>query len=639
MAIIETLVHHSEYRRGGTYTHTRSFYEFRKSKSSIQQSQSTTMKVLYSTVGKWTFDNTEHRVIADRIKLRKDFGKAVAQYINSKAWDNLFALFSGENILPCFRYSDDLSLVDVLPTKLRDALAEALEQYGTWKQTHWHHDTFFQKSPHSFFHCLHTSTVDATQVAYYESLEKMLLKRETRTKPGRYLTKYFGGVLSAEQINTMASIHVAMGTPVKIKWANTEAEIIHAINHGPSESCMTKKYHDEKAVWYKGHIHPAAVYATGDFTVAYITDPRDESHITARCICNKATKKAARIYGDQDKLRLALDAEGYEQRRLALSGLRLRKIPDEKNHGRHIMSYVDKGTESGGGSLNIVDAGEYWMTTSDAGFDTYEAYNHKGTINYIYEDEPVVVVDDDEPEYEYSCDSCNEGCHELTRVFGGDNLCECCSESYSSANVHVNGRNRMALVHDDYIVEVDGDYYHQDHIEHFNIVQCAETGDYASIDDMSEIYGGYVLTSRAVQLTVPYDGYEITNPSSAITLDDGRVVHVDQVTRCGLTQARILTTERWFVSAQENSGSGTLRFHPSALQDPAYRGRFRVIGSAVSGWQLVFLSNNFTIGYSLDDLPSSFRKDIRNNIFTNLVRGDESLGVEVALTQKEMEIA
>jgi len=54
---------------------------------------------------------------------------------------------------------------------------------------------------------------------------------------------------------------------------------------------------------------------------------------------------------------------------------------------------------------------------------------------------------------------------------------------------------------------------------------------------------------------------------------------------------------------------------------------------------LVFLSNNFTIGYSLDDLPSSFRKDIRNNIFTNLVRGDESLGVEVALTQKEMEIA
>lgn len=641
MATIAVLAHRSYYRRGGTYTHTRSFYEFKNTKSSIRMSQSTTMKVLYSTVGKWTFDNTDRSVIAERIKMRQVFGKTVAQHVHRKAWDDLFYLFTNAHVLPCFQYDDALSIIDVLPAKLRNALTDAQGLYdnGTWKQVIWHHDTFFQNSPHFLFHCLHTSEVDPTQVAYYESVEKMLLRRETRTKPGRYLTKYFSGVLSAEQINQMAATHVAVNSPVKIKWANTEAEIIHAINHGPSESCMTKGFHDEKNAWYRGHIHPAAVYATGDFTVAYITDPRDESHITARCICNKSTKKAARIYGDQDKLSRALVVEGYEQRSYALSGLRLRKIPDEKNSGRHIMSYVDKGTQSGGGSLNIIDAGEYWMTTTDAGFDTYEAYNHKGTINYVCDEEPVSNDDEDDNEHEYCCDSCSDGCDELTRVYDGDNICNSCCESFTSAHVHVNGRNRMALVHEDYTVVVDGEYYHPDHIEHFSIAQCAETGDYVSIDDMTEIYGGYVSTDRAVRLTVPYDGYEYTNPSSAITLDDGRVIHKDQVTRCGLTQARILTTERWFISAQENSGSNSLRFHPSALQDPAYRGRFRVTGSRLSGWHLLYPLDNPVIGYSLDDLPSSFRMDIRDNIFTNLVRGDESLGVEAALTQKEMEVA
>ena len=251
-------------------------------------------------------------------------------------------------------------------------------------------------------HLVHVSVDDPLKVAYVKSVRDLLRGYNgssstwvTRTTPGRYLKANYPH-LSELEIREFANLHTKQNQPVEVKVARSESECIRAIAEGPSESCMCNKRYDGRTddnLWYNGHIHPAAIYGYDEDDPTWDTDVEvlyfeDNGKIKARVICNKLTKACARIYGDADKLKPAIERMGYHQARGALVGCRVRRIENENGDG-YIMAYIDAGTRSGGGALAFKHSGDdrWWITTDGEGESTNVGYERRGTTGYIEEEE------------------------------------------------------------------------------------------------------------------------------------------------------------------------------------------------------------------------------------------------------------
>lgn len=224
-------------------------------------------------------------------------------------------------------------------------------------------------------HYAHVSVEDPTMLAFTESEEKGAAGRQTRMKPGRYLKKYFGEILSEKQL-TAYSEWYAKGLRPKIeidaelKFAKTRKQIVDVYDRGP-HSCMSEKYCVE-------------VYAAGDLAVAYLEgpDPQDKGSnwIMARALCWPAKKAFGRVYPNTDNWRVdgfdsaehseaartklfdALKAEGWthigEDARI-FDGARIKVIRDEENGaGYYVMPYLDN-------ALGVVLKGEHFVMTYD----------------------------------------------------------------------------------------------------------------------------------------------------------------------------------------------------------------------------------------------------------------------------------
>ena len=89
---------------------------------------------------------------------------------------------------------------------------------GPWEQVVWSGESWWVSSPCSLIHHLHQSTENPANVAYAESLQKMQAERYTSTKAGRYLTKYFGDVLSEASIKDWAERQAARACPAELKF-------------------------------------------------------------------------------------------------------------------------------------------------------------------------------------------------------------------------------------------------------------------------------------------------------------------------------------------------------------------------------------------------------------------------------------
>jgi hypothetical protein len=193
-------------------------------------------------------------------------------------------------------------------------------------------------------HYAHVSLVDGAMVAFTENDAKGVADRQTRMKPGKYLKKYFGDVLSAERITELATAFCAEFKPMDLKFAADADDIEHVYRHGPN-SCMSYS-----ADGYSGSCHPVRAYAGPDLQIAYIG--RDADNITARCVVWPSKKVHTRIYGDELRLRPLLEAAGYSKG--TLHGARMTAIKDDGDDG-YVVPYVDCCTwaEADGGFLHI----------------------------------------------------------------------------------------------------------------------------------------------------------------------------------------------------------------------------------------------------------------------------------------------
>lgn len=432
----------------------------------------------------------------------------------------------------------NLALVSLMPSSWEVVTQRYKEKTNSdgadsWEKPVWADETWWQESPYYYTHFIHASEKIPGNVAFAENLGKAWADRYTTMKPGRYLTRFFGGengVLSEKEIKEWADKQVAATAPREVEFVSVNESatvdeirtaangMIRVINLGPSDSCMSAGSHGCET-WFKGHIHPAAIYATPDITIAYMEN--HEGEVTARAVCNKEKKRVARIYGDSRRLLPALEALGYVQEEGALIGCRIRKIENRRGDG-YIMAYVDAGTGSGGGALGYTDCevekDKYWKLCrpGTGQGSTYEGYEHKGVTQ---SEEPMCRCEDCGDEMSED-ESCYIESAEVT-------VCENCRDSnYTYA---IGRRHEDWFVNED-VIEclTNNTYYFVGYANHHDVYMCEECGDWYKLDDLVSTSRGNVHHEIAVGLAEEdSEGNTFAVEQDTVETHDGRTIHKD----------------------------------------------------------------------------------------------------------------
>lgn len=413
-----------------------------------------------------------------------------------------------------------------------------------WVNEHW-----WVNSTQRLEHYLHVSMKDRTKVAYATHYENLAKGNYLATTPGRYLTKWFSNVLSEADIRAWATRQVALHTDRTVHFARSASECARVINDGPN-SCMAKSFYSGNDSWYRGMCHPGRAYGYSDkrptwapdTAVAYITaDNQADGHIKARAVCWPERKVYVRVYGDVEQMQRAMTDIGYQQTERALVGARIRRIEDENGNG-YVIPYVDKGVQSGGGSLHAkTDASDdkYWRINDEGyGVNTYKGYENKGVTDSIDEDDD--DEDDDDEDYT-TCEDCGARVHNddtYSIGYHGDRMVgSCCIDEYTSA---IGLRGNEYYVSNDNVTrcETDGNYYDDDYLSENDIHRCESSGDWYHIDDMVSTRDGMVAQDHATELSHEDDDGNQWAPSDEVTtLFNGDVVHNDDASLCHFTRA------------------------------------------------------------------------------------------------------
>lgn len=369
-------------------------------------------------------------------------------------------------------------------------------------------------------HMVHVSTEDATQIAYYPTLDHIRRDRPVRTRLGRYLTEYqsvYG--LDEGQIKTisekyMSKIRAREGWTVGFIEGNDEKGWLSTYNTEHVDSCMK----GERAVRVYAHEHSV-------LRLAYV---HDGAGVVARCIVRDEGDKTGwlRVYPDPNGYpqgRFLLDyltTNGYEKR-TDLDGVLLQAI----SYGNgYVCPYLDSG-----------ENGEQCVDTHQAHGKTFlicgEGDMGASNTNGYTED-----TDDCE------CSCCGNSCDEdgLTYVESrGDSICESCLEDYRCAiGRQSHSHNWVAL---DDCVYINGDWYQTEYLNYHDIYQCDYDGDFYHIDDLAMTERGYVNTSDAKYIDHPdSEGNDYAHPNDWTKLSDGSICHNDDAERL---EAELTETE------------------------------------------------------------------------------------------------
>ena len=252
----------------------------------------------------------------------------------------------------------------------------------------WHRERWFQKRLHLLAEVLpRQSNKFPGLVAYYQTPQKRAEGVLTPIKPGKFLKKFFGDVLTEEQIQDLGMKWIEWSSPPELKWTQDADEIEAIYSNGPS-SCMGK----DAAYFSTGGIHPARVYAGPDLGVAWLGDQKDA---TARAVVWPEKKIYNTVYGDYHRLKMAFAAQGWVEG--DLDGARVQRI---RFRSGFVMPYVD-GCSSAADEDDYLRLGMGRLCTSNTSGWTESSL--------------------------YSCTVCDEEVDEDdAHHYDGDSYCDCC---------------------------------------------------------------------------------------------------------------------------------------------------------------------------------------------------------------------
>jgi hypothetical protein len=190
-------------------------------------------------------------------------------------------------------------------------------------------------------------------LAYTQSEDKGERDLQTPIKPGRYLARFAGEILSADEIRSWVGQFAVAKSSVDVQFATTEDDI-EAVFFGGPRSCMDGDH---------GHSACTRVYAAGDLAIAYLGEME---HATARVVTWPAKLIYSVIYGDDDKLKPALAALGYT--RATREGFAGAKLLYEEMGTGFIAPYWDgseRASIEGGFLVLQANGGDFLLNCQD----------------------------------------------------------------------------------------------------------------------------------------------------------------------------------------------------------------------------------------------------------------------------------
>lgn len=343
----------------------------------------------------------------------------------------------------------------------------------------------------------HKSITDPNRLAYTRD-EKSAMhdgdsdKKAVVTTIGKYMTRHWPDVPS-NIIRDIVAEHTYGGS---IEITTDLKRMVSVVSNGP-RSCMSSSFDIECERGVERH--PYAVY---DPSLGWSMAVRCEGdEVLGRCLIwtdpDDADRKGyVRSYkrerserahsGADEAIEAHLNGQGYTKWRAWRDGSRLMKY--ETRRGGYLMPYIDGGTQ------RVHDAGDGFEIAEDG---DYDASNTGGTIN----------------QYEYTCEDCgagfNDGDGYWTGVHEEHHVCDSCrDDNYTYA---YSRRGNQYYINSADVIEVDGEYYHEDYLSDNGIVELHD-GDYAHQDNAVYIESAdeyYLHDDDAICYTEDTNEYEL----------------------------------------------------------------------------------------------------------------------------------
>lgn len=323
------------------------------------------------------------------------------------------------------------------------------------------HDSFLTYRPDDWHQLLlewpHKAVTDPNRVAYTENERKGEADRQTVTTLGKYLRRHFSHMPDHE-LRDIVARHTYSGG---IEIVDDLPNMIEAVMNGPS-SCMTRAFNIRCDDGERRH--PYAVY---DPYLGWSMAVRvQDGQILGRCL----------VYTDPET-QYKCFVRSYKRN------------PDQRSH-----SGVDEAIEA---YLKNIGFEKRSGWPEDAKLMRYRIDDNEFLAPYIDGDERHVDIYNDQyltisANGEYCCDNTDgragaplctcEDCG--ASIYDEDNqncvgrgedttVCDNCLNNYS----YVYGRRGYQYyVHNDYIVEADGEYYDEDYLDDNSIVELRDGG-------------------------------------------------------------------------------------------------------------------------------------------------------------------
>ena len=409
--------------------------------------------------GEYRDDGYGKATIKDRIRTRKIAAARIAALHKLK----LDELAHAGEMLAILNSSYGISLTTVDRMEMEKygfhMRATVIQNHkSTWMQPVWANESWFRDSPYCFYHDVHQSEDDPTQVAYNRTVDNIRRNIQTRTRPGKYLTQFFSNVLSPAQIKVWAERQVAVATCVsELKFIENDNPDgwVDVYANGP-QSCM------------RG-MDAVRVYAHegNGLRLAYLESNKE---IVARCIVVDATnddevKGWIRIYAREQRwdtsMKSMLAAAGYEEQ-TNLNGVKVQLI--EARSGGFVCPYIDRG-DGGEQSVSVDESGGFMLI----GGGDFDAAVTGGTVNGGE-----------------TCDNCQEdGFSEDDMTYVESTEERVCQHCLDHHYTYAYGRRYQDYFPEGDCIycESDGEWYHQDAYADRDIVYLEDRDAYYHIDD------------------------------------------------------------------------------------------------------------------------------------------------------------
>lgn len=319
------------------------------------------------------------------------------------------------------------------------------------------------QNPLHALHDPHISEEDPTMLAYTQSVDKLRRNIQTRTRPGKYLHKFYPE-LTAEDVKKYAEAFAAHGKTPELKFIeNDDPDGWEDIYERGPTSCMQ----GESCV--KVYARPG-----NHLRLAYL---EEDGEVVARAIVRTDLNQYVRAYPRTDseagQIMHTRMVETLTQAGFAYGNLDGIHINTWEDDGRWVAPYIDSGRNGG-------QCGELRYKKPEVTGQTPE-YFVLGQGDFELDETSGYARGGGEP-----CDICGDRMDEDDSNWVESTEQTVCQHCLDHRFTYAYGRRYQDYYPEDEVVycESDGESYYIPTLGYHDIAECCRTGNYYSTDDM-----------------------------------------------------------------------------------------------------------------------------------------------------------